>query len=387
MHLVVALLGCVPAPSVPAESAAVGDLESGDSVAETPDSATADSVASDSSTVTEPPTLEVRFLAVGGFHLKSGGDALITAPMFSNPDLWTVLAGEIASDPSVVDRYLGDVGDARAVLVGHAHYDHLLDVPYVRNLTDDATVYGNTSVRNILAGSFPEADGCEARDVPEWGTVPPDRVVAVDDLYDDLTDYRSCAGVETCTAHIDGAEGEWIAVEQTAIRIRALCSEHPDQFLFVHFADGCVEDPVCSPPLSAPEWKEGTTLAWIVDFLGDDGAPVFRVYYQDAPTNGPLGHPPAELLAEKAVDLAILNTGNYDQVVNHPGEILRALQPRYTLMGHWEDFFRTLDQEVWPIPFQDMDDVRARLEAEMPGQEGVRWWIPYPGESFTFPAG
>ena len=38
------------------------------------------------------------------------------------------------------------------ILVGHAHYDHLMDVPFFMDRAPQATVYGSTSTRNVLAG-------------------------------------------------------------------------------------------------------------------------------------------------------------------------------------------------------------------------------------------
>jgi len=38
-----------------------------------------------------------------------------------------------------------------AVLVGHAHHDHLMDLPYVWQKRPGATLYGNFTMGNILA--------------------------------------------------------------------------------------------------------------------------------------------------------------------------------------------------------------------------------------------
>jgi L-ascorbate metabolism protein UlaG (beta-lactamase superfamily) len=331
----------------------------------------------------DPSTLDVRFLAVGGFHLSVGADALITAPLYTNPNLWDTMFEPVASDPEVIDRYLGDVSDARAVLVGHAHYDHLLDVPYVRNQSDDAAIYGNESVAHLLR-AFQDTEECTDTATADPAlAVPFDRVVDVSAAID----YRNCGGVETCQEHADDEAGAWITVEGANIRLRALCSLHPDQVWIIHFGQGCMDDPLCAAPSTAGDWLEGTTLAWLIDFLDAEGNPTFRVYYQDAPTDPPVGMPSDEDLAEKAVDLALLNAGNYDAVEDHPGGTIRALNPRYVIMGHWEDFFRTLDEPVQPLPFMDLDDLRARLEAELPGGEDVSWWIPDPGTEFSFEAG
>jgi hypothetical protein len=330
-----------------------------------------------------PDELELRFLGVGGFTLRYGDDAVMTAPMFTNPDVFNEA---IASRTDLVDRYLGDVRDVRAILSGHAHYDHLMDVPYARNATRDAPIYTNTSGRHLLAAFLDDPPpGCADRTgPPEDQTLTDDAIVALDDPGDDVVDYRSCPGVATCEMHADGASGAWVDVRRTDVRVRALCSLHPPQFLDVHLGEGCVTEDECDVEPDSNEWREGTTLAFLVDFLDRDGSVGFRVYVQDAPTTAPIGLPSDDLSAEHAVDLAILNGGNYDQVEDHPGGTIAVLDPRYVVIGHWEDFFRTLDEPVEPQPFLDLDDLRARLEAALPGGEGTTWWIPDPGFTSTF---
>ena len=58
---------------------------------------------------------------------------MLAAPLFSNPGLLRTGLRSIRSDTVLVDRYMSryDVTGARAILVGHANYDHLMDVPRV----------------------------------------------------------------------------------------------------------------------------------------------------------------------------------------------------------------------------------------------------------------
>ena len=63
----------------------------------------------------------------------------------SLPD--TLLATAVHSDPEVVRRL---VPRADAVLVGHCHFDHAVDVPELARL--GATVYGSSSLQHQLGG-------------------------------------------------------------------------------------------------------------------------------------------------------------------------------------------------------------------------------------------
>jgi hypothetical protein len=91
------------------------------------------------------------------------------------------------------------------------------------------------------------------------------------------------------------------------------------------------------------------------------------VYYQDAPTSAPIGNPPDDVIADHAVDLALLNVGNYDAVRAQPTEILATLEPRIAISGHWEDFFQPLSSPPTALPFEDIATYEARAEASLPG--------------------
>lgn len=309
--------------------------------AATTDATTTD-VADTSSTGDAPPggpRLEVRFLGVGGFSIRHGADLVLTAPMYSNPSVLEVQFGSVEPKPERIEAFLDPdfVVDAAAILSGHAHYDHLLDVPYVWAWTDHAVVLGNTSVTAILrAAGVPDAS-----------------MIALDDPKTALVDRRNCAEPDQCTGVAAGNEGAWVEIPRSNVRVRALCSSHPAQVLgVIHFGEGCVEGQPKAPPDAADDWREGATLAYLVDFLDpESGEIVFRVYAQDSPTNAPVGHPPLELLEEKRVDLALLNVGAWENVDDHPGALLAVLEPRYAIGGHWEDFFRPQSDPIVPLPF------------------------------------
>lgn len=344
--------------------------------------------------------LEIRFLGVGGFLIRYGGDAILTPPLYSNPNILATVAGTAKADRELIDRLSQGqpLDEVDAILVGHAHYDHLMDLPYIWPKTDNAWIFGNRTMRHLL-GAYapdrpPQCAGVPAQDVQ----IPRDRVVQLDDplgvLEDHPVDYRMCPD----QWNGEGAEsGGWVHVEGTNVRFRPLCSHHPDQFGSVHFGEGSIGADLCAPPKQAETWREGATLAYLIDFLEPaTGEPLYRLYYQDAPTEAPIGHASPDLLEEKAVDVAMLCVGNFAQVSEQPGAILRSLTPRYSVGGHWEDFFRTQDQPIRPLPFHDMSVYSAsaiqalgdHLEPEVVvnGEAQIaRQWLPQPGTTFLVP--
>ena len=86
----------------------------------------------------DPGKVEVRYLGVGGYYVRRGTDSVLFAPSFTNPAFEALLpANAIQSDTQLVDRCLKkavteeELKGVEFILVGHAHYDHLMDVPWV----------------------------------------------------------------------------------------------------------------------------------------------------------------------------------------------------------------------------------------------------------------
>lgn len=307
--------------------------------------------------------LAVTSLGVQGFALAYGDDVVLTAPMFTRQSAVLVgLAAPLDIDTAAVDAGLAGVplDRVRAIVSGHAHYDHLLDVPYVMTRAPGAALYANATARHILAALAPDRPaGCTT---PPALTVARDRVVAME--ADGYVDWTNCPALAPAGAPLAGG---WAAAPGGRVRVQAFCSMHPDQLGPIHFGAGAIDEDLCELPRAAADWLEGTTLAFLIDFLDDHGRPVYRVFYQDAPTDAPLGHVPASVLAEHPVDLALLCVGSYDAVADQPASVVATLQPRYAISGHWEDFFLDAAAPPQPIPFLDLPRYLTAAEAALPG--------------------
>jgi hypothetical protein len=321
--------------------------------------------------------LVVHYLGVSGFLLEHGEDVVLTAPLYSNPGLVEVaLDHAIRPDSAQVDRLLPPEADrAHAILVGHSHYDHLLDVSDValRHATR-ARVYGSPTTGHLLA-PFPGLEG---------------RVVVIED--EDAGDHQH--------------PGRWLAVAPR-VRVMALRSEHSAQATLdlplnpqpmpLHVWRGRLEEDLETPPRSASDWAEGAVYAYLVDFLDRAGGrPVFRVYFQDSGTNEPVGYVPETVLRQKRVDVALLCVGgDFERLRRHPEGILENTRPRHAVLGHWEDFFVTqdnheIDGRVFPIPATGQDTARFTRRAETALRAvdpEARVWVPCPTRSrFVFAA-
>jgi hypothetical protein len=251
---------------------------------------------------------------------------VLTAPLYSNPSLLEVVADHsVQADAELTDRLLPPAASfARAILVGHSHYDHLMDVPYVAlHKARAANVYGSETTASLLASIAP--------DLARQGT----SVIAFSE--DEIWDH--------------GKVGRWRDVAP-GVRIAAIRSEHSPQAALevgkqripIHLWRGKSEGSTASAlPRSASDWIEGSVLAFLVDFMDGDRTR-FRIYYQDSGTNSPIGLIPEALKGGRDADLAIICLGgDYERLIDHPEAVIRNTRPKYILLAHWEDFFVTQD--------------------------------------------
>ena len=319
----------------------------------------------DTAPVVDTTPLRIEALGVSGFVLQRGPDMLLTAPLFTRQSAIGVgLNLPLDADTAAIDAGLSTVSLAslRAVISGHAHYDHFIDVPHILSRAPNATAYTNLSGRHMLAALAPDRPGCA--NVAAGPMLPRSRVVAVDDTLASYVDYTNCPTLAPAGAAL---AGRWLDVPGSSIRLMPICSMHPAQVGPYHFGEGSVDADQCELPGAASGWLEGLTVGFVIDFLDAERQPAFRVFYQDAPTDAPSGHVPAAILADKQVDVALLCVGSTDSVENHPGAIVGNLTPRYALSGHWENFFDDLGAMPRPIPLLDLSGYLARAEAALPG--------------------
>ena len=307
-----------------------------------------------------PTEVQIKYLGAGGVVIKRGADVIVTAPFYSNPSIPRVAFGEIRARPDQIDRFLGGprngLAGATAILVGHAHYDHLMDVPYVKSkYLPQAKVYGSDTMRYTLLGdqSLPVAD---------------------------------IVSVEAISAK-DRRPSEWTYATRR-LRFMAIESEHAPIILHLKFFEGTYDAPLQEIPTRASAWREGKTLAYLIDFLGADEATVeFRVHYQDAASTWPLGAPPMfpNPQDQRPVDLAIVCMPGFDQVENYPDAIVSTLKPRFVVIIHWEDFFALLPddpKDLRLVPNQNAESFLERLRAAL-GNQGT-FKLPAPGAWMRF---
>lgn len=295
-------------------------------------------------------SLSIQYLGVGGQRLEYNGEVVLTGPMFTNPSF--ILSGPfipLHSDHQKVDQYMPDSAQAEIMLIGHAHYDHLIDVAYIMEKhAPKAHLYGSLTTVNTVAGF-----------------VPAERMTAVNEFMGSREKI-----------------GNWFYSNSGKVRIMPLKSSHAPHFMGIKLMQGKYSKPLDTLPWHAFAWREGQTLAFIIDFLDDHNLPAYRVFYQDSASEEKLGVAP-DLGDGKGFDVAIICPASFEQIDHYPESIIANTQAKHYMLGHWEDFFgNNLHGEQHFVRNTNQDKFIRRLNAALP--EYSHWTRPNLFQTYHF---
>ncbi|MFO1379165.1 MAG: hypothetical protein U1F63_02165 [Chitinivorax sp.] len=292
--------------------------------------------------------VEIKYLGSGGHLIRRGNDVLMTAPFFSNPSmLEQLLPAKVKTDR--IEAGLPDVSDVEMVLVGHSHYDHTMDLPYIaKKRAPKALFFGSATMKHLLAPAIERSRLIVMNDMATSGQVP----------------------------------GEWVYSKNRAFRFMALESDHAPHMLGMKLVSSAkLGEDLKTLPTFTRNYPEGEVFAYLIDFLNPDGKIAFRIYYQDTASSPGMGYiPDFDPVDQAPVDVAILCVGSFSQVKDYPEHILRMAKPKFVIAGHWEDFFRPQSDPIAVVPLASIDEFLRR--ARSVSQAGVK--VPTPGTALTY---
>lgn len=228
-----------------------------------------------------PRGVRITYLGTNGFEFRSNNHALLVDPYFSRINLSRIaLRAPIKPDLARIDDAMKHLSPkADAILVTHAHFDHLLDVPIIMQKTG-ARLIGSSAAVDLVRRS---------------GALHGD-VVSVGDLR---------------------RVGPW--------KIRVLPATHDRLFGKVPFNR---PSRVSGPPRRPNDWICGEPLAFLIEAEGQ------RIYIDSGGT-------PELLPPDDQVDLAILGVALPDSRRRFTAAI-EHLHPRFVFPSHQDNFFRPL---------------------------------------------
>ncbi len=262
-----------------------------------------------------PPSRGVRvtYFGTNSYVLQSRDGTVLVDPYFSRVGpLWALALGKPFSPHAArIEegfRYLPPRADL--ILVTHAHFDHLGDVPKVATRTGAVVALSPTG-RNLAI-----AAGANRKQLTPM-----------------LAGERRSFG---------------------KISVTALDADHT-RVLGREVYPGTLSRPPAEPRRIS-DWVVGEPLAWLVEMGGK------RIYIE---SGGVRKLPPTGI---GPVDLAIIGVPTKESLPRFPRAV-RLLQPRFLLPSHQDDFGKPLDRGFhFSIP-SDMKAVRrAHAQGALPGQ-------------------
>ena len=287
----------------------------------------------------KPDQIELTYYSVGCVLVRYQGIAFLTDPFWSHRPLSEVVFGPLKHDHKEIDKHRADLSEVTAILIGHGHYDHCLDLePASASVHPTARIYASQTLKHVFA------------QVPLGRAIIPMNEVAA-------TPQKS---------------GEWQLSSCGRLRILPILSGHPNQWLFFHLWQERLNQDLTEKPIYASDFQEGITLAFLVDYLRN-GEVAKRVYVQTSSTGYPAGFAPTKIFDEHPVDVAILpmDCANLKMRGAEPN-LIDALKAPTIVFCHWEDFFRPKSG----VP-------KEILKVDLPALR--KFFINSPKQRFIFP--
>jgi L-ascorbate metabolism protein UlaG (beta-lactamase superfamily) len=233
--------------------------------------------------------VQLRWLGTAAWEIRAGSKTILLDP-------WVTRFGDgertdpstpLSVDPAIIDRH---VERADLILVGHGHYDHMSDVPYIARKTG-ATVLGTETHLNLL----------RALDAP-------------------AEQLSTVSG------------GEYLDFDEVTIEVfRSLHSVGGPRAQL--FAPGTRPGAPPPRPKVVSDLVEGGTLAYQITVAG-----ALRIFTLSS------GNFIERELSGLRPDIALVPPAN-PRIHDYAGRLMRVLRhPRFVLPTHWDDFAYPLDE-------------------------------------------
>lgn len=241
------------------------------------------------------PQLSATWLGVTTLLISDGEHAILTDPFVSRPDglLPLITDQRVAPEPAAIEKWLYQDGvpPIRAMVVGHSHYDHLLDAGAVGNKTG-ALLIGSESTANVGRGAgFPE-----------------NQVIVA-------------------------APGK--PIEIATFRVTFIPSKHAGATGGRPLGD--IESPLATPARIS-EFRQGGSFSILIEHeLGS-------ILH-----HGSAGFVPGAL-DDYQVDVVMLGIALLPDLGTYLEEVVDAVGAKRIIPTHWDDFTRPLSEPVKPLP-------------------------------------
>ena len=262
--------------------------------------------------------LELTYLGTAGFILKNKQRTVVLDPYLSRIGV-TELFRPLHTNTALLKKYIPHADD---VLIGHAHYDHILDAPDLCKQTGARLIGSKATCMVGRAAGLPESQ------------------------------LKETEGRE------DIACGSWTVRGLPSIHGKAIFGRIP------------IPGDILSPPVWPPkllDLKHGLVLNWLVD----TGS--LKIVHIDS-----ADFIPEELQGLKA-DVVCLCAIGRKYRPHYVKEVVALLQPKWIIPCHWDTMFTHYENEPDYIPSVDLagfiEEIKAAgVEPIVMPMRGKQWF-------------
>lgn len=240
--------------------------------------------------------VRLRWLGTAGFAIEHQGWVLLIDPYLTRASLGRCLLTAIEPDLPTVRRY---VSGADAILCGHTHFDHVLDVPAIARFTG-AQVYGSTSAVTL----------CRAAGIAE----------------DRLHDVQGMTSRSEVRAEVGPFELRFVPSEHAPIMRGKV--PYPGDISDCEQVPAKMQDYRCGAVFNVAVTVAGRTLYHTGSAnLRDDVDPSFR-----------------------DIDLLLLCVAGWTSTPRLVERLLSKVSPGAVLLSHWDNFFSPIERGARLMP-------------------------------------
>jgi len=247
------------------------------------------------SQINSVPAPVLRWLGTAGYEITFGDTVVLIDPFLTRPPVNFFSKDFKGEEVLNVNEALVSeiIKKADYILVGHSHWDHLMDVPYIAKKTG-AKVIGSETTANIL----------RSYEVPEEQIIP-----------------------------VKGGE----QIQFSNFSVRVIPSLHSLNARKRVGIPGAVPAPL-KPPLKVADLKEGGTFGY---YLRMGKYTLLHI--------GSANYIENEIRNLQSPDVAILGTLARENTEDYTSRILKLLHPRVVLPTHWDNFMLPFSQGATEI--------------------------------------
>ena len=243
----------------------------------------------------------MQWLGTAGFRIEHRGHVVLIDPYLTRASLAQCILGPVSPDEQVLAR---ETAAADAILVGHTHFDHALDVPAIARRTG-ARVFGSWSAASLCLSH----------------------------------------GVAPGRVHIVESEGS--SVQSGPFRIRFVPSHH-SAFLAGHAPFPGELAASDARPMRVEQYRSGAVF--IIE-LEVDGRCLVHLGSAAVPQHGQHRH----------AALVLLCAAGWRSSPALPERLIERYTPDTVLLSHWDDFFRPLSLPARAIPGIGLEALARRI--------------------------